>query len=74
VAKVPEDIHRRQGLSGVGPCLLPRVDHQGVLTCSRGVIRCVGDVFGVMTQVDLGLTKVSRLDLADSVLSVNITN
>jgi hypothetical protein len=28
-------------------------------------------VFEVMTQVDLGLTSVSRLDSADSVISVN---
>jgi hypothetical protein len=34
----------------------------------------VGEVFEVMTQVDLGLTNVSRLDLADSVISFNNTN
>jgi hypothetical protein len=28
----------------------------------------------VMTQVDLGLTKVSRFDLADSTISVNDAN
>jgi hypothetical protein len=32
------------------------VDHQGVLTLSRGSLRVVGSVFEVMTQVDLGLT------------------
>jgi hypothetical protein len=71
--KVPEDIHRRQGLSGVWPCLWPRVDHQGVLTWSRGSIWCVGGVFEVMTQVDR-LTSVCRLDSADSVISVNDAN
>jgi hypothetical protein len=33
-----------------------------------------GVVFEVMTQVDLGLTKVSRFDLADSAINVNDTN
>jgi hypothetical protein len=45
-----------------------------VLTWSRGLIGFVGEVFEVMTQVDLGLTNVSRLDVADSVISVNNTN
>jgi hypothetical protein len=40
-----------------------------VLTWSRGSIGFVGEVFEVMTQVDLGLTNVSRFDLADSVIS-----
>jgi hypothetical protein len=34
-AKVSEDIHRRQGLSGVWPCLWPWVDHKDLLTWSR---------------------------------------
>jgi hypothetical protein len=41
----------------------------GVLTWSRGSIGVVGSVFKVMTQVDLGLTSVSRLNWADSVIS-----
>jgi hypothetical protein len=69
-AKVPEDIHRRQGFSGVWPCLWPRVDHRGVLTWSRGSIGVVGSVFEVMTQVDLGLTNVDRFDSADSALAL----
>jgi hypothetical protein len=39
-----------------------------VLTWSRGSIRVVVSVFEVMTQVDLGLTSVSRLNSADSVI------
>jgi hypothetical protein len=42
-----------------------------VLTWSRGSIGVVGSVFEVMTRVDLGLTSVSRLDSADSVISGN---
>jgi hypothetical protein len=38
-AKVPEDIQRHQGFSGVLPCFWPRVDHKCVLTWSRGVNR-----------------------------------
>jgi hypothetical protein len=72
--KVSEDIHRRQCLSGVWPCLWPRVDHKGVLTWLRGSIGFVGEVFEVITQVDLGLTNVGRFDLADSAISVNDTN
>jgi hypothetical protein len=34
----------------------------------------VGEVFEVMTQVDLGLTKVSWFDLVDSAISVNDAN
>jgi hypothetical protein len=45
-----------------------------VLTWSRGSIGVVGEVFEVMTQVDLGLTNVSRFDSADFVISVNDTN
>jgi hypothetical protein len=45
-----------------------------VLTWSRGSIGFVGEVFEVMTQVDLGLTSVSRFDSADSVISVNDAN
>jgi hypothetical protein len=46
----------------------------GVLTWSRGSIGFVGEVFEVMTQVDLGLTSVSRFDSADSVISGNNAN
>jgi hypothetical protein len=73
-AKVPEDIHWRQGLGGVWPCLWPRVGHQGVLTWSRGSLTVVSSVFEVMTQVDLGLTNVSRFDSADPAISVNDVN
>jgi hypothetical protein len=45
-----------------------------VLTWSRGSIGFVGVVFEVMTQVDLGLTSVSRSDSANSVISVNDVN
>jgi hypothetical protein len=44
------------------------------LTWSRGSIGFVCEVFEVMTQVDLGLTKVSRFDFADSAISVNDAN
>jgi hypothetical protein len=44
------------------------------LTWSRGSIGFVGEVFEVMTQVDQGLTNVSRFDLANSVISVNDAN
>jgi hypothetical protein len=44
------------------------------LTRSRGPIGFVGEVFEVMTQVDLDLTSVSRFDSADSVISVNDVN
>jgi hypothetical protein len=40
----------------------------------KRVIRVVGEVFEVMTQVDLGMTNVSRFDSADSVISVNDAN
>jgi hypothetical protein len=45
-----------------------------VLTLSRGSLRVVGSVFEMITQVDLGLTKVGRFDLADSAISVNDAN
>jgi hypothetical protein len=45
-----------------------------VLTWSRGLVGFVGEVFEVMTQVDLGLTNVSRFDSADSVITVNDAN
>jgi hypothetical protein len=45
-----------------------------VLTWSRGSIGFVSEVFEVMTQVDLGFTKVSWFDLADSTISVNDAN
>jgi hypothetical protein len=45
-----------------------------VLTWSRGSIGFVGEVFEVMTQVDLGLTKVNRFDLADLIIIVNVAN
>jgi hypothetical protein len=45
-----------------------------VLTWSRGSIGVVSSVFEVMTQVDLGLTNVSRFDSADSAISVSDAN
>jgi hypothetical protein len=45
-----------------------------VLTWSRGSIGFIGEVFEVRTQVDLGLTNVSRFDSLDSVISVNGAN
>jgi hypothetical protein len=45
-----------------------------VLTWSRSSIGFIGEVFEVMTQVDQGLTNVSRFDSADSVISVNDAN
>jgi hypothetical protein len=45
-----------------------------VFTWSRGSIGFIGEVFEVMTQVDLGLTRVGRFDSADSVISVNDGN
>jgi hypothetical protein len=45
-----------------------------VLTWSRGSIGFVGEVFEVMTQVDLGLTNVSGFDPADLVISINDAN
>jgi hypothetical protein len=40
----------------------------------KRVIRVVGVVFEVMTQVDLGLTNVCRFDSADSVITVDDDN
>jgi hypothetical protein len=45
-----------------------------VWTWSRGSIGFVGEVFEVMTHVDLGLTNVSRFDSADLIISVNDAN
>jgi hypothetical protein len=45
-----------------------------VLTWSRGSIGFLGEVFWVMTQVDLGLTSVDRFDSADSAISANDAN
>jgi hypothetical protein len=45
-----------------------------VLTWSRESIGVVGSIFEVMTQVDLGLTNVSRFNSADSAISVNDSN
>jgi hypothetical protein len=45
-----------------------------VYTWSRGLIGFIGEVFGVMTQVDLGLTRVGRFDSADPVISTNDIN
>jgi hypothetical protein len=45
-----------------------------VLIWSRGSLGFVGEVFEVMTQVDHGLTIVSRFDSADSVISINDAN
>jgi hypothetical protein len=40
----------------------------------RGSIGFVGEVFEVMTQVDLGLTSVDRFDSAKTIISVNDVN
>jgi hypothetical protein len=45
-----------------------------VYTWSSGSIGFIGEVFEVMTQVDLGLTSVSRFDSAETVISVNDVN
>jgi hypothetical protein len=45
-----------------------------VPTWSRGSIGFIGEVFEVMTQVNLGLTAVGRFDLADQAISANDTN
>jgi hypothetical protein len=45
-----------------------------VWTWSRGLIGFIGEVFQVMTQVDLGLATVGRFDSADSAISANDTN
>jgi hypothetical protein len=45
-----------------------------VWTWSRVLIGFIGKVFGVMTQVDLGLTSVGRFDSVDPVISVNDGN
>jgi hypothetical protein len=37
----------------------------------KGSIGVVGSVFGVMAQVDLGLTAVGQFDAADSAISAN---
>jgi hypothetical protein len=71
VAKVPEDIQGHYSLGRVWPWLWPRVGHTRVSTWSMESLGLVGEVFEVMTQVDLGLTNVSRFDSADSVISVN---
>jgi hypothetical protein len=41
---------------------------------SRGSIGFIGEVFEVMTQVDLGFANAGRFDSADSVISVNDAN
>jgi hypothetical protein len=45
-----------------------------VLTWSRGSIGVVDSIFEATAQVDLGLTSVSWLNSADSVISVNDAN
>jgi hypothetical protein len=45
-----------------------------VLAWSRGSRGFVGEVFEVMTQVDLILTNVGRFDSTDSAISVNDAN
>jgi hypothetical protein len=45
-----------------------------VYTWSRGLRGFVGEVLEVMTQVDLGLTRVGRFDSADPVISTNDVN
>jgi hypothetical protein len=74
MAKLPEDVQRHKGLSRVWPCLWPRFDHKCVLTWSRGSLGIVDEIFEVMTQVDHGLTNVSRFDSADLVISINDAN
>jgi hypothetical protein len=49
-------------------------DHGCVQTWSRGLIGFIGEVFEVMTQVDLGLTSAGQFDSADPVISVNDIN
>jgi hypothetical protein len=49
-------------------------DHQCVMTVLRGSLVIVGKVFEVMTQVDHGLTNVSRFDSADPAISINDAN
>jgi hypothetical protein len=45
-----------------------------VYTWSRGSIGFIGEVFEVLTQVDLGSTSVGRFGSADSVISTNDAN
>jgi hypothetical protein len=45
-----------------------------VWTWSRGSLGFIGEVFGMVAQVDLGLTSVSRFDSADSVIIVDDAN
>jgi hypothetical protein len=45
-----------------------------MLTWSRGSIGFVGEVSEVMTQVDLGLTSISRFDSVDSAINANDAN
>jgi hypothetical protein len=45
-----------------------------VLDLVKGSIGFIGEVFEVMTQVDLGLANISRFDLVDSAISVNDAN
>jgi hypothetical protein len=40
----------------------------------KGSIGFIGEVFEVMTQVDLGLTAVGRFDSAESAISANDAN
>jgi hypothetical protein len=49
-------------------------DHTCVFTWSRGSIGFVGEVFEVMTQVDLGSTNASRFESADSIIHINDAN
>jgi hypothetical protein len=45
-----------------------------VLTWSRGSIGFVGEVFEVMSPVDLGLTNVGQFDSADLAISAKDAN
>jgi hypothetical protein len=45
-----------------------------VLTWSRGSLGFVGEVFEVMTHVDVSLTNVSMFDSADSVIGADDAN
>jgi hypothetical protein len=46
----------------------------GYVDLVKGSIGFIGEVFEVMTQVDLGLTSVGRFDSANSTISANDAN
>jgi hypothetical protein len=63
-AKVPEDVQRHWGFRWGLTMPFTKVDHNWVLTWSRGSLEIVGEVFEVRTQVDHGLTNVCMFDSA----------